>query len=92
MKQEIVIRKNIYTGKEHKLIYSGTGKLYYFQPAESWMEAYINYIEDPVTKEKKILSLDSDGFGVPIFIGDIIDSMEVESIISQDDKICVMFK
>ena len=92
MKQEIVIRKNIYTGKEHKLIYSGTDKLCYFQPAENWMEAYINYMVDPVTKERKILSLDSDGFGIPIFPGDIIDDMEVDSIVLQDDKTCIIFK
>jgi len=92
MKKEIVIRKNIYTGKEHKLIWSGKGKLYYFKPAEDWMEPYINFTIDPVTKEKKILSLDSDGFGIPVFLGDIIDNMEVESIISQNDKICVNFK
>lgn len=92
MKEEIVIRKSIYTGKEHKLIWSGTGKLYYFQPAEDWMPVYLNYYTDPAMGERTILSLDSDGFGYPLEIGDKIEDMEVASIIEVDDRYCVIFK
>lgn len=88
MKKEIVIRRSIYSGKEHKLIWSGTGKLYYFQPAEDWMPVYLTYAGDT----NVILSLDSDGFGYPLCIGDTVDDMTVEAIIELDDKFCVMFK
>lgn len=93
MKKELVIRKNIYTGKEHKLIWSGTGKLYYFQPAEEWMPIYINYDVNDTTGEKIVISIDSDGFGFPLCVGDIVDNMEVGAIIDDfDGKTCVMFK
>ena len=92
MKEEIVIRKSIYSGKEHKLIYSGTGKLYYFQPAEEWMPIYLNYNVDEYSEQKIIISLDSDNFGTPLYVGDIVDDMEVAAILEVDDKICVMFK
>ena len=90
MKKELVVRRNIYTGKEHKLIWSGTGKLYYFQPAEDWMPIYLNYNDD--AGGRTIISLDSDGFGFPLCIGDIVDDLEVAAILEVDDKICVMFK
>ena len=92
MKKELVVRRNIYTGKEHKLIWSGTGKLYYFQPAEEWMPIYLNYLVDEKSGQWIIESLDSDGFGFPLCVGDIVDDMEVAAIIEVDDKICVMFK
>lgn len=92
MKKELVIRKNIYTGKEHKLIWSGTGKLYYFQPAEEWMPVYLNYYVDEKHGGRIIESLDSDGFGFPLCVGDIVDDMEVKAILEVDDKFCVMFK
>ena len=92
MKEEIVIRKSTYSGKEHKLIWSGTGKLYYFQPAEDWMPVYLNYYTEPTTGERFILSLDSDGFGYPLDIGEKVEDMEVASIIEVDDKYCVIFK
>ena len=92
MKKELIVRRNIYTGKEHKLIWSGTGKLYYFQPAESWMPVYLNYWNDEEHGTRTIESLDSDGFGFPLCVGDIVDDMEVVAILEVDDKICVMFK
>jgi len=92
MKKELVVRRNIYTGKEHKLIWSGTGKLYYFQPAEEWMPIYLNYLVDERSGQRIIESLDSDGFGFPLSVGDMVDDMEVAAIIEVDDKICVMFK
>ena len=92
MKKELIVRRNIYTGKEHKLIWSGTGKLYYFQPAEEWMPIYLNYWNDEEHGTRTIESLDSDGFGFPLCIGDIVDDMEVAAILEVDDKICVMFK
>ena len=92
MKKELVVRRNIYTGKEHKLIWSGTGKLYYFQPAEDWMPIYLNYWNDEEHGRRTIQSLDSDGFGFPLCVGDIVDNMEVGAILEVDDKICVMFK
>jgi hypothetical protein len=92
MRKELVVRRNIYTGKEHKLIWSGTGKLYYFQPAEEWMPIYLNYLVDERSGQRIIESLDSDGFGFPLCVGDIVDDMEVAAIIEIDDKTCVMFK
>jgi len=92
MRKELVVRRNIYTGKEHKLIWSGTGKLYYFQPAEEWMPIYLNYLVDEKSGQWIIESLDSDGFGFPLSVGDMVDDMEVAAIIEIDDKTCVMFK
>ena len=91
-KNEIVIRRSIYSGKEHKLIWSGTGKLYEFKPAEDWMPVYINYWDDEEHGARIIQSLDSDGFGSPLYVGDIVDGMEVAAILEVDDKICVIFK
>lgn len=92
MKKEIVVRRNIYNGKEHKLIWSGTGKLYYFQPAEDWMPVYLNFWNDEEHGTRTIQSLDSDGFGFPLCVGDIVDDMEVAAIIELDDKAAIMFK
>ena len=92
MKKELVVRKNIYTGKEHKLIWSGTGKLYEFKQAEDWMPVYLNYWNDEEHGTRTIESLDSDGFGFPLRVGDIVDNMEVAAILDIDDKICVIFK
>ena len=92
MKKELVVRKNIYTGKEHKLIWSGTGKLYEFKPAEDWMPVYLNYWNDEEHGTRTIESLDSDGFGFPLRVGDIVDNIEVAAILDIDDKICVIFK
>ena len=90
MKKEIVIRKSIYTGKEHKLIWSGTGKLYYFKPAEDWMPVYLNFWNDEEHGTRTIQSLDSDGFGYPLEVGEVIDNLKVEAILEVDEKICVM--
>ena len=92
MRKELVVRRNIYTGKEHKLIWTGTGKLYEFKPAEEWMPVYLNYWNDEEHSTRTIESLDSDGFGFPLCVGDIVDDMEVAAILEVDDKICVMFK
>ena len=92
MRKELIVRKSIYSGKEHKLIWSGTGKLYEFVPAEPWMPIYLNYSVNDETGERIIESLDSDGFGYPLCIGDIVDDMEVASIVDVDGKTCVIFK
>lgn len=92
MKKELILRKNIYTGKEHKLIWSGAGKLYYFKPAEEWMPAYLHYSPKDEMGHEIIVGLDSDGFGHPLYLGDMIDGKEVAAIIEIDDKIGVMFK
>ena len=92
MKKELIVRKSIYSGKEHKLIWTGAGKLYEFVPAEPWMPIYLNYSPKDKNEHEIILSLDSDGFGHPLCIGDIVDGMEVVAILEVDDKICVMFK
>ena len=92
MKKELIVRRNIYNGKEHKLIWSGTGKLYYFKPAEKWMPVYLNFWNDEEHGTRTIQSLDSDGFGFPLCVGDVVDDMEVAAILDFDDKICVMFK
>ena len=81
---EIVIRKNIYTGKEHKLVYTGTGKAWKFVPAESWMPIYINYDED------EILSLDSDGFGYPLWLGDKVEDKTVQAIVEVNGEYLVI--
>jgi len=93
MKEEIIVRKNIYTGSAHKLVWTGEGKMYEFQPAESWMP--ISLIYDTVNEEsgeKNIVSLDSDGFGYPLSVGDFVDGYEVGAIIDNDGKIYVIFK
>lgn len=87
MKKEIIIRKNIYNGKLHKLVYTGTGDAWEFVPAESWMPVYINY-----DTEGRIISLDSDGFGYPLCIDDVVDEHKVEAIIEIDDKFLIFLK
>lgn len=92
MKKELILRKNIYTGKEHKLIWSGAGKLYYFKPAEEWMPVYLHYSPKDEMGHEIIVGLDSDGFGHPLYLGDVVNGKEVAAIIEIDDKIGVMFK
>lgn len=89
MKEEIIIRKSIYTGKEHKLRWTGTGNAYEFIPAEEWMPIYINYWVDNNGGEKIIESLDSDGFGYPLMIGEKIEDKEVKAIVEVDGKYLV---
>lgn len=92
MKEEIVIRKNIYTGKEHKLRWAGEGNAYEFIPAEEWMPVYINYwTDDEADPSHRIIeSLDSDGFGTPLSIGEKIEDKEVKAIVEVDNKFLVI--
>ena len=66
--------------------------MYEFKPAEDWMPVYLNYWNDEKHGTRTIESLDSDGFGFPLCVGDVVDNMEVAAILEVDDKICVMFK
>ena len=56
------------------------------------MPVYLNYWNDEEHGTRTIESLDSDGFGFPLRVGDIVDNMEVAAILDIDDKICVVFK
>ena len=56
------------------------------------MPVYLNYWNDEEHGIRTIESLDSDGFGFPLRVGDIVDNMEVAAILDIDDKICVVFK
>ena len=87
MKKEIILRRNIYNGKAHKLVYTGTGDAWRFSPAEEWMPVYLSY-----DKNRTILSLDSDGFGSPVYVGDTVDEYTVQAIIEVDDDILVFLK
>ena len=87
----LTLKRNIYTGKEHKLIYSGTGNGWYFEPAEEWMPIYLTYdLED----NHKIIALDSEGFGSPVYVGDKVceGKFEVEAIVEVDDKFMLILK
>ena len=85
--KEIIIRRNIYNGKAHKLVYTGTGDAWVFVAAEEWMPISYSYDKDGV-----ILSLDSDGFGYPLTIGEKVEDKIVEAIINSDDKFYVFLK
>ena len=87
MKEEIVLRRNIYNGKAHKLVYTGTGDAWRFSPAESWMPVYLSYDDNGT-----IISLDSDGFGHPACIGDTIDGYRIEAIVESDDEFLMFLK
>ena len=76
MKKEIVLRKNIYSGKEHKLIQTEVENEYKFKAAESWMPVYLTYENNGT----KIVAFDSDGFGSPAYIGDKVDNYIIEDI------------
>ena len=66
--REIVIRKSIYNpALEHKLYETEIEGEWEFRPAESWMPVYIN---GPATNPT---SIDSDGFGFPLGLGEIVD-------------------
>ena len=82
--KEIVIRTNIYNGSEHKLVYTGKDNLWEFKVAEAWMPISVTY--DVVDDKKIYHSLDSDGFGYPITIGEKVEDKTVTSIIDNDDK------
>ena len=92
MEEEIVIRKNIYTGKEHKLRWTGDGVAYEFIPAEEWMPITINYWTDDEDdpSHKVIESIDCDGFGYPLSLGEKIEDKEVKAIIEVNDKILIL--
>lgn len=91
MKKEIILRKNIYNGKPHKLVYTGTGQVWEFVAAEPWMPIYLNYWNEE-GREREIISLDSDGFGYPACIGDRVDDYIIEAIIESDDKFLFFLK
>lgn len=87
MKKEITLRKNIYTGKEHKLIQTDIENEYVFKPAEDWMPYYITYNKD----HTKIKMFDSDGFGYPSYIGEEVDDYIIEDIFEKPG-IGIIFK
>lgn len=65
--KEIIIRRSIYdSSKEHKLVETDTEGEWLFVPAEDWMPVYLNSIGET------IVSLDSDGFGNPLCLGDTV--------------------
>lgn len=68
-RREIVVRKNIYSGKDHKLVETDIKGEFEFVPAEEWMPVYFTY-EGFDCQSKRIVSFDSDGFGTPIYVGD----------------------
>ena len=69
---EFIIKRSIYDKtKAHKLVETKTEGEYLFVTAESWMPIYFNYDDGSNT----IVSFDSDGFGSPIFVGDIIKDL-----------------
>ena len=84
MNKEIIIRRSIYNGKAHKLVYTGTGKAWRFSPAEEWMPVSYSY-----EKDGRIVSLDSDGFGYPLTLGEKIGDKVVEAILDVDDEFIV---
>ena len=88
MEKEIVIRKNIYTGKEHKLIQTDIENEYLFKPAESWMPVYLTI---DVYDKTKIVAFDSDGFGHPAYIGEKIGNYIIENIFEKP-KVGFIFK
>ena len=87
--KEIVIRRSIYDNtKEHKLVETDVDGVWLFTPAEEWMPVYINYdvtYGDNNDGETCILSLDSDGFGNPIYLGSTIKDLSLED--KQPDKV-----
>ena len=56
------------------------------------MPVYLHYSPEDKMGHKIIVGLDSDGFGHPLYLGDIIDGKEVDAIVEIDDKIGVIFK
>jgi hypothetical protein len=82
--KEIIIRRNIYDEtKEHKLVETDTNGEWLFVPAEDWMPVYLNY--DSHNRGETIVSLDSDGFGSPLYLGDTVRDLSCED--KQPDKV-----
>lgn len=80
--KEIVIRKNIYDEtKKHKLVETDVESEWLFVPAEDWMPIYLNYD----CGQDIIVSLDSDGFGTPLWLGDTVKDLSLED--KQPDKV-----
>ena len=81
MEREIIIRRNIYDEtKEHKLVKTDVENEWLFVPAEDWMPIYLNY---DCNNRDIIVSLDSDGFGYPLWLGDTVKSLDDK----QPDKV-----
>lgn len=79
--KEIIIRRNIYDEtKEHKLVETDVENEWLFVPAEDWMPVYLNY---DCNNRDVIVSLDSDGFGYPLWLGDTVKSLDDK----QPDKV-----
>lgn len=73
-RKEIVIRRSIYDETlEHKLVETDVEGEYEFVPAAPWMPIYFNY--DSANRGNTIVSLDSDGFGTPLWVGDTIKDL-----------------
>lgn len=93
-RREIVVRKNIYNGKDHKLVETDIKGEFEFVPAEYWMPVYFTYelgtaIDLKDYQSKRIVSFDSDGFGTPVYIGDKIGDFIVREIFFRDNKTIV---
>ena len=73
----IFIRHAYDKDKFHKLV-KADNNVWRFVPAEPWMREYLTYAED----NEKIILLDTDGLGSPIYIGEQIGNITVGAIIS----------
>lgn len=75
----IYIRHAYDKDKFHKLV-KVDNNAWRFVMAEPWMREYLTYAED----NEKIILLDTDGLGSPIYIGETIGNITVGAIISTD--------
>lgn len=75
----IYIRHAYDKDKYHKLV-KVDNNAWRFVTTEPWMREYLTYAED----NKKIILLDTDGLGSPIYIGEQIGNIIVGAIISTD--------
>ena len=82
--KEIVVRQSIYNpNHKHKLLETEVEGEWEFSPAEPWMPLYIN---GPYTEPE---SIDSDGFGFPLGLGEVIEGKRVSKIFFRDKK-CII--
>lgn len=79
MKNEIMLQNG------HKLLWQG-GKLWKFVLSESWMPIYMTF------DGNNIASIDSDGMGIPLYVGRTIDIYEAKSIIDIDGDLYVLME
>ena len=82
--KEIVIRRSIYNPAiEHKLYETDVEGEWEFHPAESWMPLYVN------GPAEKPVSIDSEGFGFPLGLGEVVGDKKVTEIFFRDNK-CIV--